>query len=183
MQLFFQKITLILLCSALKFQLKMQRSVQLWTFQCTSVTHHSPVELQDTQSLWNHWYHQYVGTSTKPIIQTTNMGRLTLVAFFMNLALSFSMSCQDLIGVFSSSPTTIPGPWVAGPPMKAMMRAPVLGKVHYKREGNWGKQLISTKLWTHFNELMHSMISKTFWAKRLRLQFKCLKLVRLHAKF
>ncbi len=89
--------------------------------------------VQDTQSLWNHWYHQYVGTSTKPIIQTTNTGRLTLVAFFMNLALSFSMSCQDLIGVFSSSPTTIPGPWVAGPPMKAMMRAPVLGKEHYKR--------------------------------------------------
>lgn len=55
---------------------------------------------------------------------------LTLVAFFVYLALSFSKSCQDLMGIFSSSPTTMPGPCVAGPPMKVMIRAPVFGKVH-----------------------------------------------------
>ncbi|TNN87333.1 hypothetical protein EYF80_002534 [Liparis tanakae] len=51
---------------------------------------------------------------------------------------AITMSCQDLMGVFSSSPTTMPGPCVAGPPMKVMTRAPVLGKVH------WGlKQIVS----------------------------------------
>ncbi|TNN63983.1 hypothetical protein EYF80_025825 [Liparis tanakae] len=43
------------------------------------------------------------------------------------------MSCQDRMGVFSSSPTTMPGPWVGGPPMNSMTRAPVLG---YQADGD-----------------------------------------------
>lgn len=55
---------------------------------------------------------------------------LTFVAFFTYFALSFSISCQERMGVFRSSPTTIPGPCVAGPPMNIIILAPVLGKVH-----------------------------------------------------
>ena len=53
----------------------------------------------------------------------------TLVAFFMNLTLSFSMSCQERMGVFSSSPTTMPGPCVGGPPVNSIILAPVFGNV------------------------------------------------------
>lgn len=53
----------------------------------------------------------------------------TLVAFFMNLALSFSMSCHERMGVFSSSPTTMPGPCVGGPPVNSIILAPVFGNV------------------------------------------------------
>lgn len=53
----------------------------------------------------------------------------TLVAFFMNLALSFSISCQERMGVFSSSPTTMPGPCVGGPPVNSIILAPVFGNV------------------------------------------------------
>ncbi|KAK0152887.1 Melatonin receptor type 1A [Merluccius polli] len=78
--------------------------------------------------------HHSTFTATNITTTTTNPALLdrcsTFVAFFMYLALSFSMSCQERMGVLSSSPTTMPGPWVAGPPMKVMIRAPVLGKVH-----------------------------------------------------
>lgn len=57
------------------------------------------------------------------------MNLLTLVAFFKWRALSFWMSCHERMGVFSSSPTTMPGPWVGGPPINSITRAPVLGYV------------------------------------------------------
>lgn len=61
--------------------------------------------------------------------------QVTLVAFFKWRALSFWMSCHERMGVFSSSPTTIPGPWVGGPPMNSIRRAPVLGKAPWGSEG------------------------------------------------
>jgi hypothetical protein len=56
-------------------------------------------------------------------------GSLTLEARLKYLTLSRSMSWCERIGSLSSTPTTMPGPSVAGPPAKSMMRAPVLGKV------------------------------------------------------
>lgn len=53
----------------------------------------------------------------------------------MKRALSFSMSCQERIGTFNSSPTTMPGPWVGGPPVNSMILAPVFGKVPCDSEG------------------------------------------------
>jgi len=68
----------------------------------------------------------------------TILGHLfTFVAFLRWRALSFWMSCQERIGVFSSSPTTIPGPWVGGPPVNSITRAPVFGNAPCQPRG-WG---------------------------------------------
>lgn len=60
------------------------------------------------------------------------------MAFFMYLQLSFSMSWWVRMVCLSSSSTTMPGPWVHGPPRNIMIRAPVLGKVHCHRH-KWFK--------------------------------------------
>lgn len=100
--------TQILLCSALKFQTHENAEVSsIVNFPMHhQFSHFKILHLYEIIGITSMWYFYH----TESIIQTTNTGSLTLVAFFMNLALSFSMSCQDLIGVFSSSPTTMPGP-------------------------------------------------------------------------
>lgn len=67
---------------------------------------------------------------------------LTFIAFFMNFTLSFSMSRCFLMGFFSSSSTTMPGPCVQGPPANSMILAPVFGNVHC----NNGTQLVHYSL-------------------------------------
>jgi hypothetical protein len=53
----------------------------------------------------------------------------------------------------------MPGPWVAGPPMNIMIRAPVLGKVHYWKKGTHSnsakdnEKQVYALLTTHFNVL------------------------------
>lgn len=79
------------------------------------------------------------------------------------------------MGVFNSSPTTIPGPWVAGPPMNIMIRAPVFGKVHYQEKVTHEKSL-KGNIWIHISdsEFWH-ILSKQQESTHISRIIKCLK--------
>lgn len=91
----------------------------------------------------------------------------TFTAFFVNRALSFSKSCQERMGVFSSSPTTMPGPWVGGPPVNSIILAPVFGNVPCIEEKTFkGDRWISNKHLGHKQPFFQA-------------QYKCVTRVRL----
>ena len=85
--------------------------------------------------IWLHYARVLINFLNSQLFNVNNTFAIliqTFMDFFMYLQLSFSMSWWDLIGCFSSSSTTMPGPCVQGPPTNIITRAPVFGYVHWK---------------------------------------------------
>ena len=105
-----------------------------WLHQAIYLPLHMYLNARDKQMLSKDMYKNRKTSGHIAIYLHRTIVILTFIAFFMYLALSLSMSWWERMGYFSSSPTTMPGPWVHAPPANSMIRAPVFGYVHWAKK-------------------------------------------------